>query len=84
MSSQPTRSIASGDTGMLRALAAETCAGLAEAHGGSFDIRVDRDYPHRAVRYVATARSLGIRPYAVITADAGELRRALTAGGGGR
>jgi hypothetical protein len=38
----------------------------------------------RALRYVAIARSLAVRPYAVITSDAQELRDALIPGGGTR
>jgi hypothetical protein len=69
---------------MTQPAMADTCAGLAEDLGGTFDIRLDGADPGRAVRYVATARSLDTRPYAVITADLSELRRALAPGGATR
>jgi hypothetical protein len=40
-------------------------------------IRVDGRDASRPLRYVATARCLGTRPYAVITDDLAELRSAL-------
>lgn len=56
------------------AVAAEIAIDLHE----SYYIRVDGRDASRALRYVATARCLGIRPYAVITDDLAELRLALT------
>jgi hypothetical protein len=53
------------------------CAGkLAGRYRVFYD---DRD-PRRPVRYVAIARSLAIRPYAVVTADLDELRRVVERG----
>jgi hypothetical protein len=40
-------------------------------------VQLDGRDPRRHVRYTAVARSLDIRPYAVVTGDADELRQAL-------
>jgi hypothetical protein len=84
LSTQPPCGSSDGDSGMTQPSMADTCAGLAEDLGGTFDIRLDGAHPGRAVRYVAIARSLETRPYAVITADLSELRRALAPGGATR
>jgi hypothetical protein len=55
-----------------------TCARLSiefESH----HIRVERTRYRRRPRYVATARTLAVRPYAVISADVADLRAALAA-----
>jgi hypothetical protein len=57
-----------------------TCAGLTDDFGDRYHVRADGSDPCRAVRYVATARRLETHPYAVITADPAELRRALRPG----
>jgi hypothetical protein len=63
--------------GIMHAGIMDTCSGLAEDLGDRYHVRVDGSDPSRAVRYVATARRLETHPYAVITADPAELRRAL-------
>jgi hypothetical protein len=55
-----------------------TCAGLS-AEFGSYDIRADRSHYRRRPRFIATARQLGTRPYAIVTADPAELRAELIA-----
>jgi hypothetical protein len=55
----------------------DTCAVLSRALGDKYYVRVDGGNPHRPLRYIATARRLGTRPYAVITADPAELLCAL-------
>lgn len=42
-----------------------------------YDIRVDGRDPSRALRYIAVARRLTVRPYAVVAADPDELRAAI-------
>ncbi len=55
----------------------ETCARLGRDLCDSYYIRVDGRDPRRQPRYIAIARSLEIRPYAVVTADPAELYLAL-------
>ena len=51
-----------------------------------YHVHFDGRYPRRQVRYVAVARSLDVRPYAIVTADPDELRLELGRGSsaGGR
>jgi hypothetical protein len=45
----------------------------------TYHVRLDGRDPNRGLRYVATARRLDVRPYAVVTDDADELRALLQA-----
>jgi transcriptional regulator with XRE-family HTH domain len=55
-----------------------TCARLS-AEFGSYYIRAERSHYRRRPRYIATARQLGTRPYAIVTHDPAELRAELIA-----
>jgi transcriptional regulator with XRE-family HTH domain len=55
-----------------------TCARLS-AEFSSYHIRVDRSHYRRRPRYIATARQIGTRPYAIVTADPAELHAELIA-----
>jgi transcriptional regulator with XRE-family HTH domain len=55
-----------------------TCARLS-AEFGSYYIRSERSHYRRRPRYVATARQLDTRPYAIVTPDPAELRAELVA-----
>jgi hypothetical protein len=55
-----------------------TCARLS-AEFGSYYIRAERSHYRRRPRYIATARQLGTRPYAIVTPDPAELRAQLIA-----
>jgi hypothetical protein len=48
---------------------------LAGEIGERYRVFADHRDPRRPLRYVAVARSLAIRPYAVVTSDPDELRR---------
>jgi hypothetical protein len=56
----------------------DTCARLGRDLCDSYYIQVDGRDPSRRPRYIAIARSLEIRPYAVVTADPVELYLALS------
>jgi hypothetical protein len=43
----------------------------------SYNVRVDRGGRAGTLRYIAVARTLNVRPYAVITSDPAELLQAL-------
>jgi hypothetical protein len=55
-------------------------AELAGALADRYRVFADGRNPHRGVRFVAIARTLAIRPYAIVTADLDELRRTAEAG----
>jgi transcriptional regulator with XRE-family HTH domain len=55
-----------------------TCAPLS-AEFSSYHIRVDRSHYLRRPRYIATARQIGTRPSAIVTADPAELHAELIA-----
>jgi DNA-binding XRE family transcriptional regulator len=55
-----------------------TCARLS-AEFGSYYIRAERSHYRRRPHYIATARQLDTRPYAIVTPDPAELRAQLIA-----
>jgi hypothetical protein len=57
-------------------------AELARDLGDRYYVHLDRLDGRRGLRYVAIARSLAVRPYAVITSDPQELRDMLVGDGG--
>jgi hypothetical protein len=60
------------------AIDAQLSALSSDAHE-HYVLRVDGSDPARPLRYIATARHLGIHPFAVITADLAELAFILSA-----
>jgi hypothetical protein len=50
---------------------------LAQAVADRYRIHLDGADPRRKIRYIAVARSLDVRPYAVVTSDPAELLTAL-------
>lgn len=58
-------------------------AALANDLADRYEIHLDRRDPNREVRFVAVARTLNVRPYAIITSDANELRQAVAQGDAG-
>ncbi len=59
---------------------AESWAVLGSELAGRYYVQVDGRDPNRRVRYVAVARHIGVRPYAIVTPDLDELRRAVAPG----
>jgi hypothetical protein len=59
---------------------AESWAAVGSELAGRYYIHVDGSDPSRRVRYVAVARRIGVRPYAIVTPDLDELRRVARAG----
>jgi hypothetical protein len=53
---------------------------LGDELAGHYRLFADGRDPRRPIRYVAMARSLEIRPYAVVTDDLDELRRVVARG----
>ncbi len=55
---------------------------LERAGGGRYRVYLDPTDPRRRLRYVAIARTLNVRTYALVTSDPDELQRALSAANG--
>lgn len=56
---------------------ADELAELVRDLSDRYDVRVDGRDPSRGLRYIAVARRLTVRPYAVVAADPAELRAAI-------
>jgi hypothetical protein len=56
----------------------DVLAALVEDLGDRYSFGLDGRDPHRALRYIAVARSLDVRPHAVVTSSLAELRVALS------
>ena len=59
---------------------ANAWATLARDVAARYRLLLERRDPRTDLRYVAVARSLDVRPYAVVTSDLEELRQALYQG----
>jgi hypothetical protein len=59
---------------------ADAWAKLSRDLGGRYRLHLERKDAQGDLRYVAVARSLDVRPYAVVTADFDEFHRALGTG----
>jgi hypothetical protein len=62
------------------AVVAAAWAALMDRAGGRYRLQLERLGAEGELHYVAVARSLDVRPFAVVTTDLDELRRALDDG----